>query len=69
MKGNEFFRNLHSFFATATHEKFEALWGRGMGTHLWMKWTGWDMDLVIFIGNLDNPNRELLYNFLTKKGQ
>lgn len=66
MTGNEFFRNLHSFFAAATQEKFEALWGKSIGGHLWMKWTGYGMDLVHFLGNLDSPNRELLYKFLTK---
>jgi hypothetical protein len=68
MKGNEFFRNLHSFFAAATQEKFEFAFGYEMGVHLWMKWVGYGRDLVCFLGNLDNPNREKLYNFLTTKG-
>jgi hypothetical protein len=67
MDGNKFFRNLHSFFAPATQEKFEALWGKRMGDHLWKKWTDYyGFSLVHFLGNLDSSNRELLYSFLTK---
>lgn len=78
MDGNEFFRKLHSFFAGATQEKFEALWGRGMGKHLWEKWTGYyyfcdksshksGFDLLGFIGNMDSPNREMLFRFCAKE--
>lgn len=67
MNGSDFFRKLHSFFAAATQEEFEAVFGAGMGKHLFEKWTGYArFDLVSFIGNLDSPNREALYQFLTK---
>jgi hypothetical protein len=67
MDGNKFFRNLHSFFAAATQEKFKALWGREIGSHLWMKWAGYGRDLVQFLGNLDGPNREMLFRFCAKE--
>jgi hypothetical protein len=67
MDGNEFFRQLHSFFAGTTQKKFEAVFGEEMGKHLWTKWTGFDMDLVRFLGNLDSPNREKLFRFCAQE--
>jgi len=67
MNGSDFFGKLHTFFVTSTPEKFEEVFGKVIGQHLFEKWTGYARyDLVAFIGTLDNPNREALYQFLTK---
>jgi hypothetical protein len=76
MNGSDFFRKLHSFFSSSSQEKFEEVFGTGMGAHLFNKWTGVffsdvksylnGFDLLNFIGNLDSTNLELLYSFLTK---
>jgi hypothetical protein len=64
MDGSDFFKQLHKFFAGATQEKFESVFGEGMGKHLWEKWTGYGFDLIHFLGNLDSPNRAKLFEHI-----